>query len=100
MGPWRVFPGRLSVSRTIGDPEAKIRELGGNPNVVIPIPEITSFKLDSPEQDDCDFIIMGCDGIFDKLSNQEVADCIWMSVRDVNKESNIENSTPVINVHK
>jgi len=43
---------------------------------------------------------MGCDGIFDKLSNQEVADCIWMSVRDVNKESNIENSTPVINVHK
>lgn len=43
---------------------------------------------------------MGCDGIFDKLSNQEVADCLWMSVRDVKKESNIENSTPIINVHK
>ena len=23
------------------------------------------------------------DGIFDKLSNEEVAECVWMSVRDV-----------------
>ena len=30
------------------------------------------------------------DGIFDKLSNEEVTECMWMSVRDVNKESNLE----------
>lgn len=35
IGPIRVFPGRLSVSRTFGDPEAKIPTKGGNPNVVV-----------------------------------------------------------------
>jgi hypothetical protein len=28
-GPLRVLPGRLSVARTFGDPEAKIPALGG-----------------------------------------------------------------------
>ena len=27
------------------------------------------------------------DGIFDKLSNEEAAECVWMSVKDFNKES-------------
>ena len=39
-GPFRVFPGRLSVSRTFGDIEAKLEKFGGNPNVVISKPEI------------------------------------------------------------
>jgi serine/threonine protein phosphatase PrpC len=43
---------------------------------------------------------MGSDGIFDKLSNEEVSECVWMSVRDVNRESNLESSHPMINVHK
>jgi len=40
MGPLRVFPGWLSVSRTFGDVEAKLLKYGGNPNVVIADPEI------------------------------------------------------------
>jgi len=40
LGPLRVFPGRLSVSRTFGDVEAKLTKFGGNPNVVIAEPEI------------------------------------------------------------
>lgn len=39
-GPHRVIPGRLSVSRSIGDAHAKIKQLGGNPNVVISKPDI------------------------------------------------------------
>ena len=31
IGPQRVLPGRLSVSRTFGDLEAKVSALGGNP---------------------------------------------------------------------
>ena len=54
--PYRVHPGRLSVSRTIGDIEAKLAKYGGNPEVVIPIPEVTSFDLDP----DTDFIFLGC----------------------------------------
>jgi protein phosphatase 2C family protein 2/3 len=35
-----VIPGRLSVSRTFGDAEAKISNNGGSMNVVIAEPEI------------------------------------------------------------
>lgn len=73
MGPIRVLPGRLSVSRTLGDIEAKLKKYGGAPNIIIAEPEIKSFKL----QADYDFIFLGCDGIFDKLSNKEVIDLIW-----------------------
>jgi protein phosphatase 2C family protein 2/3 len=73
VGPHRVFPGRLSVSRTIGDIEAKSVKLGGNPNVVIPTPDIKSFKI----RNNYDFIIMCCDGVFEKLSNLECLQCVW-----------------------
>ena len=63
LGPHRVFPGRLSVSRTFGDIEAKNHKYGGNPKVVIPTPDIKCFKI----RNNYDFIIMGCDGIFEKL---------------------------------
>ena len=78
MGPLRVLPGRLSVSRTFGDIEAKLAKFGGNPNVVISTPEIKQFKI-TKEQD---FIVLACDGIFDKLSNSDVMKCVWQSVRD------------------
>ncbi len=40
-----MFPGRLSVSRTFGDIEAKIEKYEGNPKVVIAEPDITAFKM-------------------------------------------------------
>lgn len=75
-GPYRVFPGRLSVSRTFGDIEAKVEKLEGNPNVVIAEPDITAFKI----QSNFDFIIIGCDGIFDKLDNKDCTHLVWQTV--------------------
>jgi hypothetical protein len=40
VGPYRVYPGRLSVCRTFGDVEAKIPNLGGLPGCVTYEPEI------------------------------------------------------------
>jgi len=40
VGPFRVLPGRLSVSRTFGDIEAKLEKYGGKTGVVIAQPEI------------------------------------------------------------
>jgi protein phosphatase PTC2/3 len=57
IGPQRVLPGRLSVSRTFGDLEAKITTLGGNPSVVVAVPEIRSFRIE--DGSDCDFIVLG-----------------------------------------
>ena len=68
-----MYTGRLSVSRTFGDIEAKRQKYGGNPKVVISIPEVKSFKI----EDSYDFILLGCDGIFDKLKSQEVVKGAW-----------------------
>lgn len=78
VGPFRVLPGRLSVSRTFGDPEAKLPACGGNPNVVIAQPDIISFKITN----DHDFIVMGSDGIFDRLNNKDAIQCVWNTVRE------------------
>ena len=75
VGPYRVFPGKLSVSRTVGDAEGKIEALGGNPNVIVPIPDVFSFDL---EKDDVDFFILGCDGIYDQLYSKDIFKCAWM----------------------
>jgi len=49
-----VFPGRLSVSRTIGDPEAKIQKFGGNSGAIICEPDISSFRIKREH----DFIVL------------------------------------------
>ena len=74
VGPYRVTPGKLSVSRTVGDAEGKIEEIGGNKKVIISSPDIYQFNLD---KDDIDFFILGCDGIYDQLTSKEVLDCAW-----------------------
>ena len=93
-GPYRVLPGRLSVSRTIGDIEAKSPKFGGNPNVIIWEPDIFIFDLNKI---DTDFFIMGCDGIFDQMSNKEIMECAWMilnnkNANDNNKENKNDNN--------
>ena len=55
------------MSRAFGDIEAKLVQYGGNPNVIIAVPETKSFKISN----DCDFIILGSDGIYDKLTNRD-----------------------------
>mmetsp|Transcript_30254 Transcript_30254/g.40205 ORF Transcript_30254/g.40205 Transcript_30254/m.40205 type:complete len:111 (+) Transcript_30254:1482-1814(+) len=76
-GPHRVFPGRLSVSRTFGDIEAKRTKYLGNPKVVIATPDIKCFKI----EDNYDYIVLGCDGIYDKLSNTEVIQAGWEAAK-------------------
>ena len=75
-GPHRVFPGRLSVSKTIGDIEAKLQKYEGNPNVVVADPDVTAFEI----KDNHDFIVIGCDGVFDKLSSKDTIHIAWQKV--------------------
>jgi protein phosphatase 2C family protein 2/3 len=88
--PWRVLPGRLSVSRTFGDIEAKDEKFGGNKNVVVALPDITEIELN----EDFNLIVLGCDGIFDVLSNEEILECIKI----VLKEKNINEITEETNI--
>ena len=77
IGPHRVFPGRLSVSRTLGDIEAKDPRYGGNPRCVIATPDIKCFKIRS----NYDFIILGCDGVFEKQDNKQIINACWDASR-------------------
>ena len=82
LGPYRVFPGRLSVSRTIGDAEGKIPSIGGNPNVIICKPDIYKFNI---LENDIDYFVLGCDGIFDQMSSEDVFKCVSLVI-ERNKE--------------
>ena len=75
--PWRVSPGGLSVSRTIGDIEAKNEKFGGKENIVIAKPDIYEFVLGEK----FNFLVIGCDGIFDVLSNKEILECFRMVLK-------------------
>jgi len=96
LGPHRVFPGSLSVSRTIGDAAAKLTFLGGNPKVVISEPDIYCYDLD---KDDIDFLILGCDGIYDQLTSQDVFKCAYMMI-DYSKNYNLKVKNTNINDNK
>ena len=88
---WRVNPGQLSVSRTFGDIQAKDEKFGGNKTAIIALPDITEIELD----DNYNFIVMACDGIFDVLKNEELLECIKIVI----KEKNITNFKDV-NMHQ
>ena len=93
LGPYRVSPGKLSVSRTIGDAKAKLEIYGGIKNVVIPEPDIYVYDL---YKDDIDYFIMGCDGIFDRIKSWEIFRCVDTVVEKekelINKNVKYNNS--------
>ena len=76
--PWRVLPGRLSVSRTFGDIEAKDEKFGGMKNVVCAIPDVTEIEIDS----NFSFCVIGCDGIFDVLSHEDLVECVKIVLKE------------------
>ncbi len=95
LGPFRVLPGRLSVSRTFGDIEGKLEKYGGLEGVIIAQPEISQFTL---KPDFHDFIVLGCDGIFDRLSNQQVLDVTWDTINQA-KSTERKNNSMLETIH-
>jgi len=83
---FREYPSDLAVTRSIGDIKSKKKEYGGNPGSIINKPDIYVHDINSTD----DFIVMGCDGIFDDLSNQEVSDAAWYIFKNESKEKNYE----------
>ena len=53
---------------------------GGIPGVVLALPDINEIELD----DDFNFMVIGCDGIFDVLSNDEILECIKIVLKEKN----------------
>lgn len=85
LGPHRIFPGKLSISRSFGDAHIKLANYSDSYNILIAEPEIVELKLDSTH----DFIVIGCDGIFDHMTNHEVVNA--MLIATLNSQSNTKN---------
>jgi serine/threonine protein phosphatase PrpC len=79
---YRIYPCDLAVSRTIGDIKAKSKELNAIPGCISNNCEIFVFDNNNSN----DFIIMGCDGIYDCLSNKDLVDTAWFAVNKLGKE--------------
>ena len=47
-------------------------------NVVVALPDITEYEL----SEDINFIVLGCDGIFDVLSNEDLIECSKIAIRE------------------
>jgi serine/threonine protein phosphatase PrpC len=71
-GPIRVFPGRLTTSRSFGDIEAKNEKYGGLSGVLIVEPETFCYNSDNT-----DFVVIGSDGLYEQLSNEEISKFVW-----------------------
>lgn len=67
MGTWRVN-GALAVSRALGDAEHK--------PYVSSDPDVSAIDLDGTE----DFLVLGCDGLWDQLDPDDVAGHIYRAV--------------------
>jgi protein phosphatase 2C family protein 2/3 len=81
----RIIPGRLSVSRAFGDKDAKLNDYGENNNILICTPEIVNINLRNQK---VDFLIMGCDGIFEYLTNEDCVSLAWKIMKENIKNYN------------
>ena len=71
--------GNLNLSRSLGDFEYKLNnDISAKDQMITAYPEINIEKID----DSVDFIIIGCDGIWDCLTPQEACDIISHSLYD------------------
>jgi serine/threonine protein phosphatase PrpC len=71
VGPLRVYPGGLAVSRSLGDVGLK-----GN-GLIIADPEIVKHILTSEDE----FLILACDGIWDVMSNQQAVNIVRQCIK-------------------
>lgn len=65
--------GNLNLSRSLGDLEYKQnKKVSQEDQMITAFPEIMTEKLTN----DCEFVVIACDGVWDCKSNQEVADFV------------------------
>ena len=70
--------GNLNLTRSLGDLKYKQREnLKPEEQAITANPDVYVFDY----SDDIDFIIMGCDGIWEKRSNDEMVDFVYQKMK-------------------
>lgn len=80
---------RLAVSRAFGDVEFKDNEnLSWKEQAITALPDVKGYDV----QPDDEFIIMGCDGIWDAISNEEACDLVRSLLRNQEEQKDFDIS--------
>ncbi len=82
--------GNINLSRGLGDSEYKMdKRLSPKDQIISAFPDVKVENFD----ENCDFAVVACDGIWDCLSNQEVADLFIEKLKNLKPGEKI---SPVI----
>ncbi len=81
---WGKVGGQLAVARSVGDWNLSTAQ----GRVITSKPDISTIDLTTASQGD--FVIIACDGVWDKLSNQDAVDVVINSSKDSAKNPAID----------
>ena len=71
--------GVLALTRSFGDFTFKQNPgLPPESQIITALPDVREFKVDNNR---LDFVVLGSDGIWDVMSNQQVVDLVWSLIR-------------------
>lgn len=75
IGPCHRIDGGLNLSRALGDFHLKANvSLPADKQKVIAVPDVERASFTGGPKE---LLVVGCDGLFERCSNQDVADIIW-----------------------
>ena len=79
--------GNLNLTRAIGDLKYKQKDLPQEEHPITSNPDIFEYDL----TENVDFIIMGCDGVWEKLSNDEMVATVYKKLGDNPAKADLKN---------
>lgn len=78
--------GNLNLSRALGDLEYKRNsDLGPGEQLISAVPDIQKRTLTADDE----FLVLGCDGIWECMSNQGIVEFVGQKLKDVNTTSKV-----------
>ncbi len=95
----KIFPGNLTITRSFGDFNSKLKIYNGIPNMISSVPDLIRFKYN----ENIDFIFLCSHGLIEYMNNYEICNIVYNTLKegilnDLTFEKTIENiNTKIIN---
>ena len=78
--------GNLNLTRALGDLKYKTKDLPAEEHPITSNPDV--YEYDLPE--DLDFVLMGCDGIWERKSNEEMVEWVYSKLGENKNTANLK----------
>jgi serine/threonine protein phosphatase PrpC len=76
----------LNLTRALGDLKYKTKDLPPEEHPITANPDV--YEYDMPE--DLDFVLMGCDGIWERKSNEEMVEWVYSKLGENKNTANLK----------